>query len=202
MINRGTKPRWAVIAVSVCLLGGIFFGVFFDFWSGDLDKENPICIGGEFTLMSDTGPVSLSSYAGQVVLIFFGYTYCPDVCPIELARMSSAFRELSLEEASQTRGLFITIDPERDTIKRVSDYAGFFHDNIVGLTGKPEEISEVAKKFSVVYQKSNDDDVSHYVVDHSTTTYLIGRDGLVSNLLRPSLTSIEVAEAIQVALKN
>ena len=164
--------------------------------------QNPYSnVGGEFTLVSKDGPVSLSDYQGRVVLLFFGYTLCPDVCPTHLARMGAAFNELTINELNKVRGIFVSVDSERDTQDKVSNYASFFHKNIIGLTGSPDEIRAVADKYFVVYQKIDQEGSALvYTLDHSATTFLIGRDGQVVELLRQGTIIEEMVRSIRVAL--
>ena len=167
------------------------------------EAENPYAhIGGDFTLASKSGPVSLSAFNGKVVLLFFGYTHCPDVCPTELAKMRATFDTLKKREAEQVSGIFISVDTDRDTPQTASDYAAFFHERIIGLSGSAEEISAVAKRYFALYQKAPAaKGVSDYTVDHSATIYLIGRDGLVQGLMRTPTVG-EMVLAIRDALSS
>ena len=154
-------------------------------------------VGGEFTLISKDGEVSLSDFKGKVVLLFFGYTFCPDVCPTELAKMRGAFNDLSSSEIKQVVGIFVSVDSKRDTPEKVSASASFFHDRIIGLTGTREQISEVAKLYFVAYQKVEaEGSATGYTVDHTATTYLIGQDGKVQKLLRGP-TSQEIVQELR-----
>ena len=108
--------------------------------------QNPIIgtnkiSGGDFTLQSSEGPLSLSELRGSVVLIFFGYTAFPSVCPISLATISHAFNKMNQNDLKRTKALFISLDPERDTVKILKQYTGYFHKNIVGLTDNIEVLS-------------------------------------------------------------
>ncbi len=91
--------------------------------------------GGDFTLQSPDGPLALHDLRGKVVLVYFGYTMCPDICPTSLAFSAQGLNQLDKSELDSVKMLFITVDPERDTLERVKEYAGFFHPIIVGLTG-------------------------------------------------------------------
>ena len=166
------------------------------------EVQNPYAnVGGDFTLISKDGPVSLVDYRGKVVLLFFGYTLCPDVCPTDLAKMGAALRELSINELNEVQGMFVSIDPERDTRDKVSDYTAFFHENIIGLTGSLDEIGAVAKKYFVVYLKVDQEDSGvGYTIDHSATTYLIGRNGQVVELIRHGTIIEEILQSIRTAL--
>jgi len=158
-------------------------------------------IGGDFTLQSADGPVSLHDFRGKVVLIYFGYTSCPDVCPTSLAAMSAALSQLRPEELERVQGLFVTVDPERDDAARVKAYAAHFHPKILGLTGTSEEIAEVARRYLVIYEKvPMKESAMGYAVDHSSIVYLVGPDGRVRDLVRHSNSPAETVAALRKAL--
>ena len=160
-------------------------------------------VGGDFTLRSELRPVALSDFEGKVVLLFFGFTSCPDYCPTELARIALAIKKLSDNEKNQTQVLFVSIDPKRDTIEKVSLYTKFFHQDILGLVGTPEEVRKVANKYFVFYEivKDPDSDIA-YTIDHSLTTFLIARNGRVNKLIDKQWTCSQLAEAIRAALRD
>jgi protein SCO1/2 len=133
-------------------------------------------IGGPFTLTDHTGrQVSDTDFRGQYMLIFFGYTFCPDVCPLGLANMA-AILDLLGDDAEQIQPLFITLDPERDGAKELGAFVTAFHPELVGLTGTQEEIADVAEAYQVLYYK-----VAHpsgtYFINHSAAVYLMAPDG-------------------------
>ena len=136
-------------------------------------------IGGPFTLTDQTGKqVTEADFRGKYMLIFFGYTYCPDVCPTSLTQISTAMDILG-DKAKQVVPTLVTIDPDRDTPEVLKDYVAHFHPSVVGLTGTPEQIKQVAKAYRVYYAKvpseaGNKDD---YLMDHSAVIYLMGPDG-------------------------
>ena len=189
------KPR-LLVSLMIAVLVGLVAGL----WTQYQDREvtNPYAtVGGNFTLVSKDGEVSLADFKGKVVLLFFGYTFCPDVCPTELAKMRVAFNDLSSSEIEQVAGIFVSVDTNRDTPEKASAYAAFFHDKIVGLTGTGEQVSEVAKLYFVGYQKVEaGGSAAGYTVDHTATTYLIGRDGKVQKLLQ-GLTSQEIVQELR-----
>lgn len=160
-------------------------------------------LGGEFTLESASGPVSLSDLRGKVVPIYFGYTYCPDICPTTLGAVTAAIQKLEPEEQAQVQGLFISVDPERDTPERVSEYAGYFHDNIEGLTGSPEVIADIAKRYFVIYEKVEmEDSAMGYAVDHSSILYVVGKDGVVNSLVHHGSTPDDILASLRQALQD
>lgn len=134
--------------------------------------------GGDFTLHSVKGPVSTKDLRGKVIMLYFGYTKCPDVCPTSLAFMTQALNELSSEELKNVIGIFVSVDPKRDTLKTLDEYVGYFHENYIGLTGSAAEVAEVAKLYGAqYYEEELKDSAFGYSVNHSSATYLIDRQG-------------------------
>lgn len=134
-------------------------------------------VGGDFTLDGPQGPVALHDYAGKLVLLYFGYTYCPDVCPTSLMVWQQALAALSPLELTRVQPVFISVDPERDTIERLADYTQFFYPGMVGLTGKPEQLKEIAGRYGAVFARVESASASGYVVDHSAMTYVVDARG-------------------------
>ncbi|MBP6709086.1 MAG: SCO family protein [Candidatus Accumulibacter sp.] len=133
--------------------------------------------GGDFTLQGPQGPVALKDYRGKVVLIYFGYTYCPDVCPTSLSLLAQALSELEAGERQRVQAIFVSLDPERDTPDRLKDYAPFFHPGLIGLTGTPQQIAAVAQQYGARYQKQPPNAEGQYAVDHSSVTYVVDAQG-------------------------
>lgn len=134
-------------------------------------------IGGDFMLMSSSGTVSLSDFRGKIVLIYFGYTFCPDICPTSLSTLAQALSVLTPGELEKVRSFFISVDPERDTMEVLKAYAPFFHPNIVGISGTPEQVAQVARQYGARYMKQNPNADGLYSVDHSSFTYVVSADG-------------------------
>lgn len=172
------------------------------FWNPELPErilpKAPIAAGGDFTLLSASGPVSLKDYQGKVVLVYFGYTYCPDICPTSLASTAAGLNLLKPEELAKVAMLFISVDPERDTPARLKEYAEFFHPAIVGVTGTPENLAEIAKRYGVFYAKQKVATAGDgYVVDHSADTYVVGRDGKLVSKIAHAAPPVDVAAEIR-----
>lgn len=138
-------------------------------------------IGGDFTLTGKDGrPVRWSDFAGKYRVVYFGYTFCPDVCPLDLQNIAQGLRLFGKDHADLAANVvpvFITIDPERDTAEVVGKYAANFGPTVVGLTGTPAQIADVAKKWAVFYQKRDDGKPEAYLMDHSRAAYLMGPKG-------------------------
>ncbi len=135
-------------------------------------------IGGPFTLIDQTGKqVTDRDLRGRYMLVFFGFTHCPDICPAELQVMSASLDELGAK-ADAVVPIFVTLDPERDTPEVMADYVKNFGPRFVGLTGSPEAVASAAKAYRVAYSKFQEDKTkSDYSIDHSALIYLMGKDG-------------------------
>lgn len=146
------------------------------------DAESAGAPGGPFSLVDHTGkPVSNLDYRGKFILVFFGYTYCPDVCPTTLQDIADAMEILG-RKAARIHPLFVSVDPDRDTPEVLADYVSAFGAGIVGLTGTSDQVKRAAKAYRVYYANANagghgHGDASEYLVDHSAFTYLMGPDG-------------------------
>lgn len=140
-------------------------------------ETSAAAVGGPFRLTDHTGKaVSDADFRGRYMLIYFGYTFCPDVCPTELSTMAAAMDKLG-PDADRVQPLFVTIDPERDTVAHMADYVPLFHPRLVGLTGTPDEIRAVAREFRVYAAKAPGSSGEAYLMDHSSFVYLMGPDG-------------------------
>ena len=133
--------------------------------------------GGDFTLMNQHGKeTSLNDYKGKVVLLFFGYTLCPDVCPSTMLEMKGTL-ELLEDRADQVKVMFVTLDPERDSQKSLKTYLEFFDPRIIGLSGTQEEVDLVAHQYAARYRKRDVGSAAGYLLDHTAFTYLIDQEG-------------------------
>lgn len=153
--------------------------------------------GGDFTLNSVSGPVSLKSMRGKVVVLYFGYTMCPDVCPTSLALLSSALNGLSKDELEQVRTLFISVDPDRDGLERLQNYATFFHPTMQGVTGTSEQLAVVAKQYGAAYKMTKQDSAMNYVVDHTADLYLIDQQGKLVESIKHGTPPNEILKSLR-----
>jgi protein SCO1/2 len=158
-------------------------------------------IGGPFELVDKTGEtVRWSDFDGKYRIIYFGYTYCPDVCPLDVQRMMQGyarFKEAKPELAAQVQPIFVTIDPARDTPAKVGEFAAAFSDDLIGLTGTAEQVDQAAKAFGVYYAKGDDAGGDSYLMDHSRTAFLMGRDGKPIALLPVDEGAEQVAAELE-----
>lgn len=157
-------------------------------------------IGGEFELVDhESHVVTDADFRGKFMLIYFGYTFCPDVCPTELQAMSAAIDELGAA-GTEVQPIFITVDPARDTVAVMADYRGHFHPRLIALTGTPEQISAAAKAYRVYYAKNGDESAEDYLMDHSSFVYLMDRDGRYVTHFAPNTLPEAMAARVRESL--
>ena len=154
--------------------------------------------GGDFTLNAPDGPLSLSDLRGKVVLIFFGCTSCPDVCPISLARIDACFSAMDENELERVRALFITLDPERDTTERLEKYTSYFHPNIIGLRDDVAAIDTVTDQYGVKYSRDEmADSALGYSISHPTDILLLDADGQIVEVVPHDVKSKQLLARIR-----
>ena len=157
----------------------------------------------DFTLESADGALSLKDFRGSVVLLFFGFTSCPDVCPISLATISHAFSYLTDDELKMSRSLFISLDPERDTMERLKKYTGYFHPNIIGVTGTMKELGSVTDIYGVKFEKKEaPDSALGYLIYHSAKIFVIGPQGELRKTFPHNIDAQLLVQQIRSLLKR
>jgi protein SCO1/2 len=157
-------------------------------------------IGGPFVLTDQNGKIRTEAdFHGKLALVYFGFTYCPDVCPTDLAQMAFAVDQLGAV-GEMVQPIFITVDPERDTAEHLEEYLSAFHSRFVGLTGDATAIRAAARAYRVYYQKVASDGGSDYTLDHSAFMYLMGRDGEYLGFFPPGTSAERLTEAIRTQL--
>ncbi len=172
-----SRPAPSVLpfAIAGLLLAGVMFGAAGILWFGNTARA---AIGGPFTLEDGNGQtVTNRTFHGKYMLVYFGYTYCPDVCPTTLNDVTTAMSRLGAE-AKKVQPVFITVDPQRDTPAVIKQYTAAFTPRLIGLTGTAQEIAQVAKEYHVYYAKHvTGPGPNDYTMDHSSILYLMGPDG-------------------------
>jgi protein SCO1/2 len=164
-----------------CLSTLLILSIGTGFWIFKQEKstasQGSNLVGGTFTLTDHSGDkVTERSYPQKFKLIYFGYTYCPDICPTGMAIITEAL-ELLGDKADAIKPLFITVDPKRDTVQTMSEYHNHFHPSFSNLTGTLNEINEVAKLFKVYSKTSKGSDPENYLMDHSSIMYVMSPEG-------------------------
>lgn len=138
-------------------------------------------IGGDFTLTGENGqPVSWSDFNGRYRIVYFGFTYCPDICPTDVQRSMRGLALFAREEpelAAKVQPIFISIDPERDDPAVLAEFTDAFSPDLIGLTGTPEQVKQTAEKFAVFYSRGEEQPGGGYLMNHSNITYLFGPQG-------------------------
>ena len=154
-------------------------------------------VGGPFALTDQTGHVRTNSdFRGRLMLVYFGFTYCPDVCPTDLQAIALALDKLG-GDADGVQPIFITVDPERDTAAHLAEYVPLFHPRLIGLTGSAEAIRKVADAYKVYYAKVPLEGAGDYTVDHTAYIYLMDRDGNYLGFFPPGTSADRMVEIIR-----
>ncbi|WP_428490403.1 SCO family protein [Rhodopila sp.] len=189
-----TPPNRILYATMGLLLAVLLIGAGGFFWLSGNGANSPISIGGPFTLLNGNGKtVTDRDFRGKYMLVYFGYTFCPDVCPTTMNAVADAIDKLG-PEAGRIRPLFISVDPKRDTPAVVKQYAAAFGPEFIGLTGTPKEVAAAAKEYRVYYaDHRTGPGPDNYSVDHSSVLYLMGPDGRFVAPLRADQSGDQIA---------
>lgn len=183
MANNLTTLR-NLLLLTLALLGGIVTAYFLSPRPNTSNQSMLQTLGGDFTLQGINGDVSLHDFNGKVVMIYIGYTNCPDVCPTSLAIMAQAIKNMDTEQQEQIQPIFISVDPERDTPERLAEYSSFFHPSILGITGSRDNIDTIVRQYGSFYRMVDmKGSAMGYAVDHSSRIYLIDKQGKLSKTL-------------------
>jgi len=170
-----------------------------DFFSNNLvqviDRQDSLP-GGHFVLKDQNNQIFDSAASQKLMLIYFGFTYCPDVCPTTLIKVSDIIDRLK-EDSKEINSIFITVDPERDTPEILSDYVSAFHQDIIGLTGTKSEIEKVTEDWGVYYQKEILDGEEDYTMNHLDIIFLANANGEFIDYFPPKIQSVLIVEKIR-----
>ena len=186
-----------------CLVSFLYF-VNFSSPTNEKDLRSQYLKAGNFQLLSEGHSFELNQLNGHPVLLYFGYTSCPDVCPVGLAVIRDVLN--SSEDFSSVSALFVTLDPDRDSFQKLKEYVSFFHKNIIPLSGSIEQIKTVIEAYGGFFTyaskngKSFDDMETDYLVNHSAFYYLIDSEGQLMRVFDHSATSKEIAESLEALL--
>lgn len=192
----GLVLGWLVIQLSSG--SGLFGGA--EYYGSVIESPE---LAADFTLTAHSGErVSLSDFDDKVVLLYFGYTYCPDVCPASMAQLAKATGELTAEERDQVQVAMITVDPNRDTKELMADYMGHFDSTFLGFTGTEGEIAEVADAYGVYYEKQAGGAETDYLVNHTASVFVIDKDGYLRMLYPFSTPGENIASDLRQLVKE
>ena len=189
---------------SLLIFSSIYFFLNKDYYQNTTVQkiENQDALpGGHFKLIKQDGTVFDSEISNKLMLIYFGFTYCPDVCPTTLIKMADVIDRLG-DDALKINSIFISVDPERDNVEVVNDYVSAFHDQIIGLTGNKEQISNVARDWGVYYQKEFFDSAEEYTVNHLDIIFLANANGEFIDFFPPKIQSALIVEKVRNLIKS
>ena len=168
--------------------------------TGPTSSQGTALVGGPFELVDQNGqPRTAADFRGRYMLIYFGYTYCPDICPTSLLAMTQGLdllAETDPEAAGKVAPIFITVDPARDTVETMAAYASSFHEDLVALTGTAEQVAGAAKAYRVYYARY-DDVGGDYLMDHTSLIYLMGPDGAYLSHFGHTAPADEIAAGLR-----
>lgn len=155
----------------------------------------------DFTLTGSKGDVSLSDFRGKLVLIYFGYTFCPDVCPATLGHVNQAMKQLG-SKAEDIQLIMISLDPERDTPAKLEEYVAHFNPAFLGITGTQEQVDTVTSLYGIFYEKKEGSAASGYLIDHTATLMVIDREGYLKLVFPFGVTADEIADDLKYMLRQ
>lgn len=202
--KRKSGGKLLLLLIGIVVLAFVIAVVGYDYFAkapggGQTKSSSSVSVGGPFTLVNGKGEtVTDKNFAGEYMLVYFGYTYCPDVCPTALTDMATALDLLGDDKAKKIQPIFISVDPARDTPEHLAEYVTFFHPRLIGLTGTEQQIKDAARAYRVFYRigEAAPDDPQDYLVDHTSIIYLIGPDGKLVTHFSHGTTPEAMAERL------
>lgn len=197
-MNMKIKILLGTIAIIAGLAAGIYFFRPHTFHGTVIQSPEP---SYDFTLTSANGDVSLSDYRGKIVLVYFGYTFCPDICPATLANVGQSLKELGTK-ADDIQLIMISLDPERDSPEKLAEYVGHFHPSFVGVTGSPDELDKVASLYGIFYEKAEGTNNTGYLINHTATLLVIDREGYLKLVFPFGVTVPEIVDDLKYMLRQ
>jgi protein SCO1 len=194
-------PRSAIFGL-LTLMAAMAIGAYALMSTKALDASKGVAlVGGPFTMLNHKGEtVTDKTYRGHPMLLFFGFTYCPDICPTELQVMAAALDDLG-SDGSDIQPIFVSVDPERDTPEVMANYVSNFGPRFIGLTGSPAQVVDIANQYRVFYSKQdNPQDPKNYLMDHSSIIYLMDSRGKFLKHFTYSTDAKALAQGLKLAL--
>ena len=154
-------------------------------------------LGGDFSLTNhDKAPMNLEDYRGKVILLTFGYTHCPDICPANLVRLKQLVEKFG-PQSDQIQTFFVSVDPERDTPEHLKKYVTFFNPEFVGLTGSPEALEQVTRQYGSAFFKQEEKSAAGYLVAHTDYIFLVDQEGRLREFYKTGATLGEMEAGVQ-----
>lgn len=194
------KIKFFILAIVTIL--GLTVGVYFlrphTFHGTVIQSPEP---SHDFTLKSFNGDISLRDFRGKVVLLYFGYTFCPDICPGTLGNVAQALRDMGTK-AEDVQLIMVSLDPERDTPEKLADYMNHFHPSFIGITGTKEQLDEIASLYGIYYQKSEGSNATGYLIDHTATLLVLDREGYLKLVFPYGVTAQDIADDLKYMLRQ
>lgn len=195
-MNKAVSISLATIGLVLIVVVGLFVTTS-DGTLGEKPKSFAN-LGGDFSLQSQAGETALSDFKGKVVVMYFGFLSCPEVCPNSMTVIQTALNRLSEADKTQTQALLVSVDPSRDTIEKLAEYTEFYHQNLLGLTGSKAQIDAVTRQYGAFYDFTEIESANaNYGVEHSSRYYVIDRAGSLVAAMRHSTTPNELAAQIR-----
>ncbi len=195
-----TTARRIAVGVGIALLGVLIA------WFFILPRFRPHIFGGaviqstqkapRMELSSADGAIRMTDFEGKVVVVYFGYTLCPDVCPATLSKLADSVDMLG-DKASDVQIIMVSVDPARDTPEMLKGYVEHFHPNFIGVTGDEATVNRVATLYGVVYQRAEGSEATGYTIDHTSTVILVDREGFLKLVLPFEGTAEQIAADIE-----
>ncbi|MEY2819994.1 MAG: SCO family protein [Chloroflexota bacterium] len=192
------KVVLSIIVTILVMIAGVYFLRPHTFHGTVIQSPEP---SYDFTLTSVDGDVSLSDFRGKIVLIYFGYTFCPDICPGTLGNVAQALRNMGTQ-ADDVQLIMVSLDPERDTPEKLAEYMGHFHPSFIGVTGSKEKLDEVAALYGIFYQKAEGSDATGYLIDHTATLMVLDREGYLKLVFPFGVTAEEIADDLKYMIRQ
>jgi len=192
------KILLSILAVTLGLAAGLYFFRPHTFHGTVIQSPEP---SYDFTLTSANDDISLSDYRGKLVLIYFGYTFCPDICPATLANVGQSLKELGTK-ADDVQLIMISLDPERDTPEKLAEYVAHFHPSFIGVTGSQEDLAKIAALYGIFYEKTDGSDNTGYLINHTATLLVIDREGYLKLVFPFGVTVPEIVDDLKYMLRQ
>ncbi len=193
-----TKILLSAFAIILGLATGVYFFRPHTFHGTVIQSIEP---SYNFTLTSKNGDVSLKDFQGKMVLIYFGYTFCPDICPATLANVGQALRQIG-SDADDVQLIMVSLDPDRDTPEKLEEYVAHFHPSFIGITGTQEQLDTVTSLYGIFYEKKEGSAATSYLIDHTATLMVIDREGYLKLVFPFGVTADEIADDLKYMLRQ